>query len=540
VPKEQIWGTVRHYGIIYLTQQLQRCDFAIWSPSPPNYIEHNDIAAQAIFQNIDDANRRRTVKVHVSIVQRLRALAFYLRYLRLRPFPSADEDGRAAERYRLAALGTISTAISRLAGFAFIALSVHWTAPVLGRERFGIWATFSSLAAMLSFLDLGIGNALVSRVAYATAKQDSRQLSVVIVAGIGWLAVIGIVATILLAVMGALIPWSSLFRLSSLAIGRETRNAAIIFSVLFGLSIISGGLLKILIGQQRSYEAQLITTIAVLLACPAMWWAVQRAPGVGVLLLAGVGTQSLVTLILVAGLLHLRHSLDFRSTFSGMLQERRALLTTGLLFLVLQIGTMIGWGADSFLLAGIVGASDVAAFAVAQRLFLFASQPGSILNGPLWAAYADAHAKGDRRFIKSTLLRSFLLSTAVVTGLSVVLLIFGSRIVTFWTEGTITVPWVLLLAFAVWTPLESAGIALSVYLNGVGIVREQVIVVICFCAVAVPAKIFAAMHAGALGLVAATTIVYAVTVVGLYGTVFRGRILAPISQPRRIDELPVS
>jgi O-antigen/teichoic acid export membrane protein len=433
-----------------------------------------------------------------------------------------------------------STAVSRLAGFAFIALSVRWTAPVLGAERFGILATFSSLVAMLAFLDMGIGNALVNRVAYATAKQDDRQLSVVIMAGIGWLAVIGIAATILLAAAGAWIPWVSLFRLSSSAMGSETRSAAIIFSVLFGLSIISSGTLKILIGQQRSHEAQLITTISVLLACPVMWWTVQRAPRVGALLLAGVGTQSLVTLILVVSLLRLRHTLDFGSTFSGMRHERKALLTTGFLFLVLQVGTMIGWGADSFLLAGIVGASEVAAFAVAQRLFLFASQPGSILNGPLWAAYADAHARGDQRFIKKTLLRSFMLTTAVVTGLSAVLLIFGPRIIAFWTEAAITVPWVLLLAFAAWTPLESAGIALSVYLNGVGIVREQVIVVICFCIVAVPAKIFAAMHAGAFGLVAATAIVYAVTVAGLYGTVFRARILAPIGQGGRIDELPVS
>ena len=166
----------------------------------------------------------------MSVVQRLRALTFCFRYLRLRPFPSGDEDGRAAERYRLAALGTISTAMSRLAGFALIVLSVRWTAPVLGRERFGIWATFSSLAAMLSFLDLGIGNALVNRVAHATAKQDARQLSVVVMGGIGWLVAIGIAATILLTAAGAWIPWTEFFRLSTPSMGSETRSAAIIFS----------------------------------------------------------------------------------------------------------------------------------------------------------------------------------------------------------------------------------------------------------------------------------------------------------------------
>jgi O-antigen/teichoic acid export membrane protein len=476
------------------------------------------------------------VDTDLSTIQRLRALASYFRYLQLRPFPSGDEEGRAAERYRLAALGSISTAVSRLAGVALIVLSVRWTAPVLGRERFGIWATFSSLAAMLSFLDLGVGNALVNRVAHVTAKQDARQLSVVVMGGIAWLGAIGFASTVLLAAAGAWIPWSSLFRLTSLAAGSETRSAALAYSVLFGLNITSAGLLKILIGQQRSHEAQFIATIAALLACPAMWWTVQTAPNVGALLLAGIGTQSLVTLVLVMGLLHHRRTLDFRLAFSSMVHERKALLTTSVLFLVLQIGTMIGWGGDSFLLAGIVGASDVAAFAVAQRLFLFASQPVSILNGPLWAAYADAHAKGERRFIKKALFRSFLLSIAVVTGISAALLIFGPRIVAFWTENTVTVPWMLLLAFAAWTPLESAGIVLSTYLNGIGIVREQVIVVICFCVVAVPAKITAATHAGAFGLVTATTAAYVVTVAGLYGTVFRKRILAPINRPAQLDE----
>jgi O-antigen/teichoic acid export membrane protein len=474
----------------------------------------------------------------VSRVQRPSTLAAYFRYLRLQPFPSGDEEGRAAERYRLAALGAISTVVSRLTGIALIVLSVRWTAPILGRERFGIWATFSSLAVMLSFLDLGVGNALVNRVAHATAKQDTRQLSLVVMGGISWLSAIGLAATVLLAAAGAWIPWTGLFQLSSLATGSETRTAALVYSVLFGLNIISGGLLKILIGQQRSHEAQMIAAISALLACPAMWWTVQHAPDVGALLLAGIGTQSLVTLVLVMGLLHRRHKLDFRLAFSSMVHERKALLTTSVLFLFLQIGTMIGWGGDSFLLAGIVGASDVAAFAVAQRLFLFASQPVSVLNGPLWAAYADAHAKDDRGFIRTTLLHSFLLSMMVAVGISVVLLLFGRWIVAFWTEDTIPVPWVLLAAFAAWTLLESAGIVLSTYLNGTGIVREQVIVVICFCIVALPAKIFAAMHAGAFGLVAATTAAYAVTVAGLYGTVFRERILAPIGRPARIGELP--
>jgi len=474
----------------------------------------------------------------VNVVRRLLALAARLRILQVQSAPSNSEDGRAAARYRLAALGAISTAVSRLAGVALIVLSVRWTTPVLGPERFGVFATFSSLAVMLSFLDLGVGNALVNRVAHAAAKNDSQELSRVVMGGISWLVVIGLGGTVLLAAAGAWIPWSRLFALSSPAIGSETRTAALMYSGLFGLNVVSGGLLKILHGQQRSHDAQMIATIGALIGCTATWWMVRHAPYVGTLLLASVGTQSAAVLVLVLWLLHRRHRLDIRMAFPSMMHERKALLTTSVLFLMLQIGTMIGWGGDNFLLAGIVGASDVAAFAVAQRLFLFASQPVSILNGSLWAAYADAHARNDRRFIRKTLFSSAVASMVVVSTLSILLLFSGQWLVACWTENAIAMPWVLLAAFALWTPLESAGSVLSVYLNGTGIVREQVIVVTCFCIVALPVKIIAAMHAGALGLVTATTAAYAITVAGLYGTLFRRRILTPIRLPARTDDLP--
>jgi O-antigen/teichoic acid export membrane protein len=451
-----------------------------------------------------------------------------LQYLRPSPFAADTEAQRAVERYRLAALGALATIASRLAGIGLILLTVRWAAPLLGPERFGVWATFSGLATALVFLDLGVGNALVNRIAHATASGDSQRLISVIMGGLAWLVAIGSAVSIILAAASAWLPWASLFKLSSSVTGGETRTAALAFSWLFGLNIVSTGALKILIGQQRSYEAQLISMLAAFLAYPATWLALKHGNSVGLLLVAGLGTQSILIISLVLSLLASRGLLALRRLGVSMREERGKLLSTGALFLIVQIGTAIGWGCDTLLLAGIAGAADVAAFAVAQRLFLFASQPVSILNGSLWAAYSDAHARGDHVFIRNTLRRSMALSLAVGAGLSILLLIFGTSLASFWTERAIAVPWALLAVFALWTPLEAAGIAVAYYLNGTGIIREQTVVVLAFCVMALPAKVFATMHWGATGLVAATVVAYAITHIGLYGTVYRRRILAPV------------
>lgn len=406
-------------------------------------------------------------------------------------------------------------------------LTVHWATPYLGAERFGIWATFGSLAAMLSFLDLGVGNALINRVAQAAANDDPSVLRSVVTGGTGWLALIGLVTAAVLAVAAVTIPWGTLFKLSNTEVAEEARLAAITFSIFFGVNLFSTGLSKLLVGQQRSHEANVLSVIGALLSCLALWWACTERIGVAGLLIAGFGVRALAGLA-VLPVLSARGQFTLLSLGSSMRSERNVLLKTGSLFFLLQIGMMVGWSSDSFVLASLAGAEQVAVLAIAQRLFLFASQPIVVMNAPLWAAYADAFARNDRAFVRTTLRRSALISVGCGGALAFALALLGPWVIPHWTQGAVTVPWTLLALLALWTTIEAGGSAFATYLNAAGIVREQVVVVILFCVVALPLKVFAATEAGASGLVAGTIIAYLVTNVCLFLTVYRSRVLAPL------------
>jgi O-antigen/teichoic acid export membrane protein len=322
----------------------------------------------------------------------------------------------------------------------------------------------------------------------------------------------------------------SFFKLSTPAIANEARAAAEVFSALFGVSLVSNGLLRILMGQQRAYEAQLISIGSTLLSGITVFCALRQGIHVGTLLVAGFGTQCATTMIVVLALLWFRGLLDVRIIWRSMRQQGSAVLASGSLFFFLQIGTMIGWGGDALLVASMSGALDVAAFAVAQRLFQFASQPVAVMNAALWPAYADAHAIADRGFLRATFRRSLTLSLVLGVGLSSLLLIASPWIVPYWTKKSIPVPGMLLAAFAAWTCVEAGGNALGIYLNGVGIARAQVIVFGSFCVVAIPAKLWGVTHGGPTGLLIATTLSYLATVVLLYSTLFRRVITAPMRQ----------
>jgi len=433
----------------------------------------------------------------------------------------------ARDRFRLARWATLTSFASRGLAMLLLVLGVRLTAEYLGTTRFGVWATFASMAAMLSLLDLGVGNALVNRIAYAIAREDAAAVRRVATGGVGLLALIGLAASSVLLVLAVLLPWGALMQIGDASMAYEARSTATVFAACFGINLVGTGLLRILAGQQRSHEANLLSALATLLACLALWIAASRHAGVPWLLAATFGVQT-VAGIAAGGLLLARGTIQMRDARVAMRRERPHLIRTGSLFVILQLGTMLGWGGDSFVLALVKGASEVAVYAVALRLFQFASQPFAIMNGPLWAAYADAHARQDTAFIRQALGRSMMISVVGAATLSTVLVFAGPWLVSTWTRSAFEVPREVLLLFAIWTVFDAAGSAFGAYLNGCGIVKQQMFVVLLFCAIVLPLKVWLASSYGVAGLLTAAITAYLTVVVTAYALVLRRAVLAPL------------
>lgn len=451
-------------------------------------------------------------------------LRIALKHLRLSPFSTGTAEGRAAERYRLALWTVIANAVNRAFGMLVMVLSVRWTLPYLGSERFGVWMTIASFAAMLSFLDLGIGNALTNRVAQASAQGHGTLLRRAVTGGLGVLAILAVALAIVLSFVASAIPWASLIRVDSTDILDEIGRTVVVFAVLFSIGIFANGIARVFHGLQRGFEVHLvgIAGSAFSLSCLAM--AVNAEAGLPILLLCSMGGQ-ILGLLALGGLLYLRGHLAIRGGVKAVHAEGKVLLQVGGLFFLLQIGTMVGWGADSILVANISGASAVAVFSVTQRLMQFVSQPLAIINAPLWGAYAEAAAKKDHDFVRRTFLRSIKWTFYVSVAGALLLLLAGQKIVEMWTTGAIVPPWSLLVCMSLWLILESTGNALGVLLNGLGVVRQQVWVVTAFVLLVFPLKLWWGHEWGAFGVVLASIIAYLITTVFGYGIVFRRNVV---------------
>lgn len=434
-------------------------------------------------------------------------------------------------RHRRARWSAAANLLSKCCGMLVTLATVQFTLPYLGPERFGGWMLLASLIAMLSFLDLGMGNALTNRVAQVAAHDKSATLQATI--GGGLLALLGIAALagVTLWIAGSLVPWNWLLRSNSETLAAEAQRASSVFAICFAAVLFSGGLQKVFLGLQRSYESHLAVAASSLLSLILLYAASQSRAGIPVLLATAAAGQLLTVAILLAVLAR-RRLVSMSSALAHVREEAPVLMRVGGLFLVLQVGTMIGWGADSLIIGSTLGAAEVAIYAVTQRLFMFATMPAALLNQPLWGAYADAHARGENGYVARTLRRS-LLTTLLLTGtLAAILVVLKDPLIGSWTGQSISVPISFMLTFAIWSVIESVATAAAMYMNGCNIIRPQVWAVAVFCVISLPLKFVLARQFGLVGVVGCTIIAYLIAVPLMYSLFFRHEVGAPLRRNR--------
>ena len=445
----------------------------------------------------------------------------------LKPFDASTEAGRSDERYRRAAITSTANLLSRGLAMGVMILTVGLTLPYLGAERFGVWMTIAGFTGILSFLDLGVGNALTNKVAHAATLEDRHALSGLISGGLGFLFVVGVCVVLILILLTYLLPWEILIKVKDESLYIELQQVLLLFCILFGMQVVSNGFHRVFAGLQRAFESHLISAIGsgVSLICILM---VANAKGGLLLLLASTfGIQVIVGFFLIFMLRRMGY-LDMKNLLEKIKKTTPELLQTGSLFLILQIGVMISSGIDILLISSVLGAEQVAIFAVVQRLFQFSTQPLGILNAPLWSAYADADARREKKFIKKTLILSLKNTGIFATTAAVFLIIFGDIIISAWTNKAIQAPILLLIAYGVWAIFEAVGNALGVFLNGCGIIRPQVVNVIIFSVISIFVKFYALKYYGVEAMIFGLIFSYTLVTAIMYGYYFRGDLMSKI------------
>lgn len=443
-----------------------------------------------------------------------------VKFLRFKSFDVTTAEGRSQERYRLALWSFVANIVSKIMAFAVIMLSVRWTLPYLGEERFGVWMTVASFTTLLLILDLGIGNALTNHTAHAAAVDDAVKLKKTISGSLGFLFLVSSVMCIFLCILVMILPIQYLIKVKNVDLLPEVRQTMLVFAMLFGINMFGSGVQKLFSGLQRTFEGLMASAFCSCLALVCLWWAAHLEASIPVLLLVTLGIQSLGGFILLI-LLIKRQQFTIIGIVKAIELQYKQLFKTGGLFFVLQLGILLGWGADSLIISSTLGAASVATYSIVQRLFQISTISLFMFNGPLWGAYADASARNDKTFIRTTFFRSIKLTFILSLFSLTTILIFHEWILKIWLSNTISISYTFLLVFAAWTLLECISQTIAVFLNGMHIVEPQIVKVILVVLLSMPLKMWLIEYYGIIIMPFINAFTYFIAIVFVYGFIYR-------------------
>jgi O-antigen/teichoic acid export membrane protein len=426
----------------------------------------------------------------------------------------SDTGNKSSRNYKVLLTGALSLVAKGGAAIANI-VSLPLLAKYLGQERFGVWLVASSFLAWSSIADLGLANTLKNNLAEADGQGDVQRAIWAITSTIFAICGLTIILLAILLVVNPFIPWMRVFNVQQGF--TEISTFGLVCSLLFVARIPLAIPNQVYSGYQEGYYYQVISGVTNLLALVMLGLVTQIGGDLSALAWAFFGT--LMAADVLAGF-HLfgRHRPELFPDWENFdLGTALKIMRSGLQIWVAQVSSIAVFQTDLIIVAQLFGAPEVAIYGVVLRLFTITSFLQGAFLSPLWPAYTEAAARGDRSWIMTTFRRSLVISLAMAMTVGGILMFAVPYLVKIWVNPHARVDPLLLGGMLSTVVLMAQGNAISILANGLGKMKFQATVAPIFALFNLGLSILLGKWLGMAGVTIATSIgilIFSILLVG--------------------------
>lgn len=363
---------------------------------------------------------------------------------------------------------------------------------VLGPAQFGVWGAAASLAWLASLLDIGTGAALVTLVARSTALNTDdaqRHLAGALSIGTG-LALLMLITALLASILG--VPH-----------GRPSPYLIAVVGLAINVPLNSAN--NVWMALQKGYVSgfwelvQTLLTIAGLVGAALFTTDVRAYVAV---VYAGLVLSNLGSLVH----LWVRHPELRPHTVALSPTAMREVAGSGILYFLLSVAGGLAYMLDNVLALELLGPAASARMTIALRLGLAAGGFIIVTTQPIWPAFTEAAEKADWRWVRRTLLRGPALLVGCSAVGSALLLVYGERLLSWWLHTDLGIDQGLLWAVAVGILAHALIRIPNMLLNGLAIIRYQIVVYSTSTLLGLALKFVLARYLGVAGILWASNL----------------------------------
>ena len=372
----------------------------------------------------------------------------------------------------------------------------------LGATLYGLWVTITSIISWLNSGDLGIGNGIRNELASAYAVNDKKKQEQLISSAFKIMSKIAIVLFFCVLIITEVFLRTNILQ-------EKVRFAMYITSAFFCLNLVLGVSQSIAFGYQKSWLTsfvsaliQLFQILSILVLCDMKIAANLNFYAV----INGICTTfPNIILMLILQKLGLFSKKNEVNVDSFMIKK---IMETGVTFFGIQICSVILYSTDSVIINKVINSQMVAKYEVITKVYNAGNSIFSIMLIALWSAVTFHIAQNDWKWVKEKIVQLLFLCLLFSIGIIIISLNFNKLVKIWLGNSAFNFENSLVFLFGSYCIIASFCAIFSNVLNGMGVIKLQLIISIIEAVINIPLSIFFAkdLNMGIFGVKLATFI----------------------------------
>ncbi|ARN77774.1 hypothetical protein BST97_07045 [Nonlabens spongiae] len=393
--------------------------------------------------------------------------------------------------------------LDSLVDFALVPLSLAF----LSQPIYGLWLTIISLVSWLNYFDVGISHGVRNKVAKAIADGDIDLVRKYISTGYLMIFLISLGIILLGSILIPFVDWNSLFN-TELKSDQQLKTVLFIISTSFGIILTLKIITAIFLAVQQPFLVTLSNSLSkflILILISAIIFIDAESDELISFALIYSLSPILILLLLTFFFYNTRYKSyapAIRLIDKGVTSD---IMGLGITFFVIQLGAAVLFLSDNFIIVQLFNPAEVVPYQVTNKYFAICLVIFTIIISPFWSATTDAYHKKEYDWIKKTI-RKLHIVWGILFFLVLIMLALFDPVLKIWTSGEVQVSLLLSAQFALFVILQSLNNIYTLFLNGVGILRIQMLTGIITIFINIPLSILFAKYfgLGTAGVIMAT------------------------------------
>lgn len=360
--------------------------------------------------------------------------------------------------------------ISILVSLVLVPLTINF----VSSELYGIWLTLSSIIGWLGFFDVGFGLGLRNKLTTALAFEDFNKGKILVSTTYCVLFIIFTAIAIIGYIIAGYVNWCNLLNVSVEYSGVLITASRIVI-ISFCATIVSKLIQNVFQAYQMTAAASFVDTVSQVLSLILIFVLTKTtAPDLNNLAFVFCFSP-LIVYLCFSFIMYKRKFKDVSPSLSSVdFSYTKDIFSLGGQFFLLQIICIILYQTVNFLISHYCGPDQVTVYNVAYKYLNCGLMVFSIIMAPLWSAYNDAYAKKDYSWMGNIYKKLIRINIIVIIA-EILMVCISPIIYRLWVGDAVNVPLLVSILIGSYVICQSIANMHSSILNGMGIIRIQII-----------------------------------------------------------------